>query len=284
MTPHALRRAALLAHGLLLVATTLCAQVRVGTSVTRERTDYHFDAPSSYDTADLVPHFFEQHYELDNVWIEAALTHRAVVPGVTRVAATAVRQRLATDYDTFFNPGGVVWVSGTTGDARVHSMRVEHEVAVGRSHGVAWTGGYRFQLDRASFLDGYRTDVRNGVLVSARTVTSPEYTSAQRHEVFVRGSGARAVGQRWLLTLRGTASPATLSRLAIRLPEKYPNQTLVYNASGPSGAVRLELARSVSRLPFSLHLESGRTWSYRSTARASRRAVTAGITFGRDGQ
>ena len=280
MTPAALPRTVLLAFATMLMSTPLFAQVSVGLSLERERTDYHFDAPSSYDTSELVPHFFEQHYVLDNTWLEVAVAHRILVPGVTRVAATPVRQRLATDYDTFSNPGGDVVVSGTTGDARVHGVRVEHEIELGRSRGIVWSGGYRWRLDRATFLAGLRTDVKNGVLLIAQTVTSPEFTNAQRHEVFFTGRIEHSLGQRWQVRLRSSAAPATLSRLAIRLPEKYPNQTLVYNAAGLTGLARLELAGHVSRIPVSLHLEGGRTWSYRSTARAERRALSAGISIG----
>ena len=280
MTPRRVRSTLLAALSLLLTSSAAHAQVSASASITRERTTYHFDAPSSYDTAALVPHFFEQAYVLDNVWLALAWTRSRIVPGVTRVAATPVRQQRATDYDTFYNPGSVVWVSGTTGDAQVHGVRVEHELSLGQSRGITWSGGYRFQLDRANFLDGYRTDVRNGVLVSAQTVTTREYTDAQRHDVFFSATGSRGLGQMWLLRVSATGTPATLSRLAIRLPDKYPDQTLVYHAAGVSGLVRLEFARRMSRLPWSLHLEGGRTWSYRSTAALSRRLLSAGVTVG----
>lgn len=268
----------LVAIGLSCLTQPLAAQVSVEVSVAHERADYHFDGPSSYDTVELVPHFFEQHYVLDNVWLEAMVRHRA---GVTRVGATPVRQLPATDYDTFNNPGGVVWVSGTTGDARVHSVRLDHAIDLGRTGAVSWSGGYQLQIDRASFLAGHRTDVRNGVLVSEQTVTTAEYTSAQRHNVFFSGLVAHDLGRRWQARLTATAAPASIARLAIELPSKYPGQTLVYTAAGLAALARVELTPRVSRLPVSVHLEGGRAWSYRSTARASQRRLAVGVTVGR---
>ncbi|MFN7980665.1 MAG: hypothetical protein U0Q11_02300 [Vicinamibacterales bacterium] len=195
-----------------------------------------------------------------------------------------MRQLPATDYDTFNNPGGVVWVSGTTGDARVHSVRLDHAIDLGRTGAVSWSGGYQLQIDRASFLAGHRTDVRNGVLVSEQTVTTAEYTSAQRHNVFFSGAGARDLGRRWQARLTATAAPASISRLAIELPAKYPGQTLVYTAAGLSALARLELMPRVSPLPVSVHLEVGRAWSYRSTASASQRTLALGVTIGHRAQ
>ncbi|MEQ1730802.1 MAG: hypothetical protein ABL982_20730 [Vicinamibacterales bacterium] len=92
-------------------------------------------------------------------------------------AATAGRRATATDYDTFFNPDGAVWVSGTTGEARMHSVRLAQAVDLGRIGPVALTGGYSLRIDLADFLEGDRTDARNGVVVSKRVVTTREYTS-----------------------------------------------------------------------------------------------------------
>ena len=52
-------------------------RVEVGVGAVRDRFTYHFTDPSSFDTAVLVPHFFEQRYVADNVWVDAAVRYRA---------------------------------------------------------------------------------------------------------------------------------------------------------------------------------------------------------------
>lgn len=283
MRPRHLATAAAVAW--LLVASIsphASAQVSVGVSAVRERSIFHFDAPSSYDTTDLVPHFFEQRYVLDNVWFHVAIDYRAGARWRTRVSATPVRQALATDYDTFYNPDGNVWVAGTTGDARVHSLRIEQQVDAGRTGPIVWTGGYRLRLDAADFLAGLRTDTRNGILIASRIVTTAERTLAQVHEVFFRAEHARPLGAVWQLDLTADASPALLTRLAIQLPDKYPGQTLVYHAPGLGATAGATLTRRHQRWPVSIYVEAGRLWRYRSTQRAERTTATAGIALRRN--
>ena len=264
-----------------LAATTTHAQVTVGTELTRERTTYHFDAPSSYDTSELVPHFFEQHYVLDNVWVELTAAYRARADWKTSIGVTPVRQALATDFDTFYNPDGIVWVAGTTGDARVHSLRLEQEAELGRAHGVRLSGGYRMQMDRADFLEGDRTDTRNGVLISRRVVTTREYTSAQSHQIFVRASQTLAIAPQWQVQLSLDASPAALYRLAIQLPDKYPGQTLVYSTANLAATGRVDLARTRSNWPVAVHTRVGHAWRYSTRQRANRDLLSLGVSVGR---
>ena len=264
-----------------LAATTTYAQVTVGTELTRERTTYHFDAPSSYDTSELVPHFFEQHYVLDNVWVELTAAYRAGADWKTSVGATPVRQAPATDFDTFYNPGGIVWVAGTTGDARVHSLRLEQEIELGRARGWRLSAGYRMQMDRADFLEGDRTDTRNGVLVSRQVVTTREYTNAQSHLMFVRASHTLSISPQWQVRLSGDASPAALHRLAIQLPDKYPGQTLVYSTANLGTTGRVDLARTHSNWPIAVHARVGRTWRYSAKQTVSRDLVGLGVSVGR---
>ncbi len=124
-----------------LAASGTQAQVTVGVEATRERAGYRFDAPSNFDTDFLVPHYFEQTYVLDNLWLHGSAHYRAGVDWKTTAGVTADVRRRATDYDTFFNPGGVTWVAGTSGDARVRSWRVGQEVELGRVRALALAGG-----------------------------------------------------------------------------------------------------------------------------------------------
>jgi hypothetical protein len=62
-------RAVVLVGVLACMPRTATAQVEVGAEFDRDRVTYHFDTPSTITTPELVPHFFEQHYVLDNVWL-----------------------------------------------------------------------------------------------------------------------------------------------------------------------------------------------------------------------
>ena len=82
-------------------------EVRVGIETARDRATWHFDNPSTYDTTTPVPHFFEQHYVLDNTWLVGTIGWRAGLEWQTQVGVTPTREALATDYDTFVDPGAV---------------------------------------------------------------------------------------------------------------------------------------------------------------------------------
>lgn len=257
------------------------AQVAVGASFSRDRVLWHFENPSSYDTAELVPHFFEQRYHLDQAWFTARAAYRAGVDWQTVVAATPLASRPATDYDTFFNPGGVTWVSGTSGDARVHGFVFSQALDLGRAAGVRLTGGYRLRVDRANFLAGERTDTRNGVLVLRTVVTTREFTTGQQHDIFVAASHEWPVTPRWTARLEGEASPASIDRLAIELPDKYPGRTLVYRTTTAVAAGRLAVSGGHADWPLTLELAGSRSWNYSSTQWVRRSALGVGLSLGR---
>jgi hypothetical protein len=271
--------AALLA--LLLLPAPALAQVDVGVEAVRDRALWHFDGPSNIDTEALVPHFFEQDYTLDNVRITVTAGYRAGVRWRTTVAATPMRADTATDYDTFFDPGDVVWVAGTTGDARMHSVLLGQELDVARAGPLVVTAGYRFRLDLADFLEGYRTVTRNGVLVDESVVTSPEFTNGQTHEVYAGVSMLRDIGPAWRLHVAGDVAPAAVNRLAIRLPEKYPGVTLVYRATNLTAAGRAEFVRETGPWRFTFSVRAGTTWNYDADNRLDRSTLGAGVGVGR---
>ena len=134
-------RATLIALLVLSSTSSAGAQVLAGVEVRRDRFAYRFENPSSIDTAELVPHFFEQRYNLDNIWAVVTARYVAGVPWETSVGLTPERRGRASDYDTFFDPDGTVWVSGTTGDALMHSFAVTERATIARVRGVALTGG-----------------------------------------------------------------------------------------------------------------------------------------------
>ena len=257
------------------------AIVDVGLETPVERVTYHFDNPSTYNTADLVPHFFEQYYVLDNAWLVGRSTYRAGVDWRTEAGLTTAREALATDYDTFFNPDGVTWVAGTTGDARVRSFRLSQALDVGRAGPFSLLGGYRVRGDFADFLAGERTDVRNGTVIARTVVTSREHTTAMLHEIFIEAAHSRDVSDRWHLRVSLQATPAAIHRLSIQLPEKYPGQTLVYRTTTFAASAQAHLTGGSARWPLTLAVESGRTWRYRPTQWVRRSRASVGIAVGR---
>jgi hypothetical protein len=272
--------AALTTAAALGLPATAYAQMSAGLTLARDRALWHFENPSSYDTTTLVPHDFEQDYTLDNAWLDASVRYRAGIDWQTTVAATLPRTQAATDYDTFFNPGSVTWVSGTRGDARVHGLGVTQSVSLGRTAGLTLTGGYRVRVDLADFLPGERTDTRNGVVVSRQIVTSREFTNGQLHEVFVSASRDWSLGRRWSARVTGEASPAAVNRLAIRLPDKYPGRTLLYRTTNAVTAGAFEVAGGNERLPVTLGLSATRSWNYSRTQWARRSSLSLTIRAG----
>jgi hypothetical protein len=198
-------RSAVLAVALCAAAPAARAQtavdpprVEVGVDVERLRVLYHFSNPSSFDTATLVPHFFEQRYAIENLWATADARYTAGIPWRISGGVTVPRDGRADDFDTFFNPGPSIVVSGTTGDARMQAVRLGQFGQIAHAGGARISAGYRLRIDRADFGLGHKTVTRGGALVSAEDVDTRERTTAQLHEFFAarsrRSSTAGASG------------------------------------------------------------------------------------------
>jgi hypothetical protein len=247
----------------------------------RDRFRYHFDNPSSADTPFFVPHFFEQQYVADNVWLVATGRYTASVRWETSLGAAPERAVRGDDYDTFFDPGDVVIVSGTTGDAFMRSFLISQRADIGRAGPIQLSLGYRLRWDRFDFQLGHKTVTRNGVLIAASEETSREMTDSQVHEVLVGFSAASPLGGVWRLAVSGEVSPATVARLSVQLPDKYPGQDLVFVANVVAASARVALVRAGERWPLDIAMLVEHTWSYRSTAQLSRSAQSVALRVGR---
>ena len=256
-----------------LCAATASAQVAVGVEARRDRFTYRFDNPSSFDTPFLVPHFFEQRYVADNVWLMGSASYAAGIRWETSAGITPQRTAIADDYDTFFNPDGTVFVSGTTGGASIRSFQVSQRGEVARRGAAALVSGYRLRLDRADFHLGHKTVTRNGVVIEAIDVTTRETTSSQLHEFLFGFTTAFDLGHRWSLLVDTEVSPVALGRLLVRLPDKYPGQDLVFLATVGVAGAQATLSRRLGEWGLAFSLDGGGTWSYRSTAALSRRVL-----------
>jgi len=256
--------------------------VLVGLETQRDRFTYHFDNPSSADTPFLVPHFFEQTYNADNIWLIGRVRYPAAgIRWETFGGVTPSRDSTGDDFDTFFNPDGTTIVSGTTGGISIKSWRIGQRAEVARRGSAALFTGYRLRVDRSDFQLGHKTVTRNGFLVEATDVTTREMTSSQLHEVLTGLTVALPLGRKWGLAIDTEIAPIALGRLLVQLPDKYPGQDLVFLAKVGTSTSHFTLARRTESWGLALVLDSARTWSYRSTAALKRRVAGFGIVLTR---
>jgi len=241
--------------------------------VRRDRFTYHFDNPSSIDTSFLVPHFFEQRYVADNVWLMGSVRYVAGIRWQTSGGITPQRTSTGDDYDTFVDPDGTVFVSGTTGGISIRSLEVGQRGEIARRGAAAFVTGYRLRLDRSEFHLGHKTVTRNGVLIEASDVTTRESTSSQLHEFLFGLTTAVDLGHRWSLSVDAEVAPIALGRLMVQLPDKYPGRDLIYLASVGTLGAGATLARHFDAWALAVSVDGGGTWSYRSTAALSRPVV-----------
>jgi len=272
--------ACLCVFGVLSVESAPRAQLLVGVETARDRFTYHFDNPSSADTPFLVPHFFEQRYVADNVWLVGTARYVAGVRWETSGGVTRQRTSTGDDYDTFFDPDGTVIVSGTSGGISIRSFQFSQRAEIARPSALKLVAGYRLRVDRSDFQLGHKTVTRNGVLVTATDVTTRETTTSQMHEVFVGGVLARDLAPGWTLSIDGEVAPTTIGRLLVQLPDKYPGEDLVFLAKVAAASARATLARRVDRWLIEISVDAGHTWSYRSDAALNRDRLGAGLKLG----
>jgi len=270
------------AAALLLIAAPAAAQPseppQVGIAVAAEHADltYHFTNPSSFDAGPLVPHFFEQRYTLDNLWLAIDARYSAAGVRWSTTGGIALPRNLpADDFDTFFNSDGSVVVSGTTGCARIASLRVSHTGDVARAGRVSIAAGYRLRVDRADFGTGHKTVTRSGVLVDASEVSTREHTASQLHEFLAAASAAGVLRSGWRVEVGGDVSPVTIARLVVQLPDKYPGQDLPFVAKAISASARLRIGRGW----FFATVDGGRIWGYGADDTVAERRAAVSIGF-----
>jgi hypothetical protein len=257
------------------------ASVLVGIEARRDSLRYHFENPSSIDTPFLVPHFFEQTYDASNLWLMVTARYNAGVRWETSGGLTPQRTARADDFDTFVDPGNVIVVAGTTGDALARGVLFSQAADLARAANLQVSLRYRFRWDRFNFLEGHKTVTREGLLIAASNVRSPETTDSKVHEVLVGLRAASPITGAWRLAVSGEISPATLARLSVQLPEKYPGQDLVFFAKLFAVSARVALVRAGERFPIEIALQAERTFSYRSTDRLTRSAQSIALSAGR---
>jgi hypothetical protein len=157
---------------------------------------------------------------------------------------------------------------------------VSQRAGLGRAGGIDFTAGYMLRYDRASFLVGHKVVIRNGDVIQAYDVTTPERTSSIVQE-FLFGAGAgRALGPAWRMSVAGETAPTTTGRLAIELPDKYPGATLVFVANGLTARGLVTISRTPGRHPLELTIEAMRGWGYTSEKSLARDRLSVRFVVG----
>ena len=253
-----------------------------GVEYQRDRFDYRFENPSSYDTPDRVPHAFQQRYDADNFWLTARLSFtlgRRAFESEGGISAAA--SGTGSDYDTFYQPDGNVIVYGTTAMTDAWSWRAAQYVVLGSWLGVRWRGAYSYRRDRAEYRPSYTTIVQTRPPSSTAFWNSGRETAiSEVHEVRIGVERAFGLDTGWRIHVTGDAAPTTLARLTTILPDKYP-EPIVFIAKGLSVNASLHAARRIGGWHAGIAVTYAQTWSYSSSDAYHRKAVSATAEIGR---
>ncbi len=253
----------------------------LGVAVTHDRSTWHFDNASSFDTAALVPHFFEQQYWSDHRWLRMDVGYRAGgMRWHTTVGVTAPIVARADDFDTFVQPSGDVVVSGTTGLASQRAWSVAQRASRGAG-AVTWFVEYAWRRDRAGFHAGEKIVSHTAPPGHATSiVTTREFTTGDLQDVRVGIAARAALPRAWALRVDADASPVSVARLVVSLPDKYPGRALAFAALDWSAGARVALAREgVWRVAVGAEARAAR--GYRDTGSLDRDTLALVATFGR---
>lgn len=254
----------------------------VYTEAARESFKFRFENPSSFDTPELVPHFFEITTDNGNLWLGATIGHPVGrQAGTFRIALTPQGTRRADDFDTFFQPDGNVVVTGTTGNASIRGWRVSERIALGHVGPLAVAIEYSYRRHRARFHDGDGiTTTTQPPSVTHRLVTTRETTTSELHALAWIASWTRAA-RGGHVEISGSLAPISVARLTVDLPDKYPGRLLVFYAKPAvfdgGVAYAIEGRRWVARF----RLDGSHTCNWQSAfrLRARRAAVSAEVTL-----
>jgi hypothetical protein len=264
----------------LLAGGALLAQVGVvpprftiATERRVERVRYHFDNPSNFDTVELVPHFYEQKYDADNLWMLLTAEYR-FLGGRARTQA-GLTPRVTTqgsDIDSFFQTSGDVVTSGTDGQVRLNAFSIDQRFRVayiGRVTAPQWKVDVvmAYRRAHASFLPA---DII--VTHSLPASTTATFTTDRESTVSRMLQSGVAIEREWWLPgdwsarLESDAMPITRARLTTSLPDKY-DYDVVSDAWAFGATARLTFERRWSApLVTGVTISSGGAWGYRGSA------------------
>jgi hypothetical protein len=253
--------------------------VTVSYEIARDRFQYYFENPSTFDTTELVPHNFRQTYWGDNQWVIVTARYRIDRSAMeSEVALTPQRTTRGDDVDEFFQPTGDVATSGTSGNVDLRSWRVRHAVVLGQALGLTWRAAYQYRRDRSAFHARQTKTVSHTQppSTSSFTIEGSETTISEIHEFGVRLTRPWAPARGWLVEAGLDASPSTVARLTTILPLKYPGRDIIFSALVLTLRPALTISREM-RVPVTMSIASTQTFSYDGARRFKRRAITATV-------
>ena len=236
---------------------------------------YRFENDSSFDTPFLVPHFFEQKYEITGWELTARARYRLFGSALTTAVSFAPeRSAFGSDFDTFFQPDGDIATSGTAGGVDLLGFGVEQTIGLLERERTALSARLAWRRDRADFHPADRVVTHTQPPSETREwIIDRETTVAQTFETGVEGTWTSGG-----LTVRAHASPVINSRLLVLLPDKYPGRDIVFYALGWGVGARASFARSVGPVTAGVWVSGEQFGSYLERARYSRRALAAGVS------
>jgi hypothetical protein len=246
-----------------------------------ERVDYRyrFHNDSRFDTAGLVPHFFEQRYERTGPLFGARGLYTVLSRAMTTaVTVSAEREGFGSDFDTFLQPDGDRVVSGTAGGVSLGSFRIEHTVGLIRREAFRAAMVFGWRRDRADFHPADRIVTHTQPPSETREFTTDrERTVSQTFEVGVEGVVGAPIGGGWKVEASARLVPALRARLLTQLPDKYPGRDIVFSAAGWSGSGRIDVMRAAGQMDVGAWISIEQAGSYRKTAEFDRTAAAIGL-------
>ena len=263
-----------------LVAALLAqapASFTVGISERAEQVVYRVVNDSNFDTAFLVPHFFEQRYTSRSTWITFSGRYALRRGRATTTFSLAPRVRTAgSDIDTFFQPNGDIVTAGTDGSVWLQSFAIRQDLQVFDTRGWAVDLSIGYRRSRAEFTPDDRIVTHTQPASITRTfITDRETTYSHVLDAGLSASTTRRLSARWDMNVTLGASPLTRARLVTKLPDKYPGQDVVFGtlAAGCSGGV--SISRAWGQVRAGLGLNAGLTRGYQQSVNYRQQAASA---------
>ncbi len=245
----------------------------------RDRFRYRFENASSFNTAALVPHHFEQSYRSDNNWLVAGARYSIFADAAeTEIGITTERRARGEDYDTFFQPDGNIVVYGTTADVSLRGLRFSQRFESRDARGWRARMGYSYERDRSVFFPSLSTTTQTHPASSTSFWNAARETTISEVHQFQVGVMRRIVlSKTWMVAGIADVAPLRLARLTTVLPDKYPGQDIVFVSTGMSLAPRLDLAWERGRTSLAVTVAYDTTWNYVASNQFHQSAVGGGI-------
>ena len=248
-----------------------------------ERYWYHFDNDSAFDSAGLVPHYFEQHYDSGRTWLLLTAAYRlGEAAASTELGYSPEVTTFGSDIDTFFQPSGDVVTAGTRGHVFLQSFSITERLGLATWRGWETGVALGYRRSRARFPPDDRIITHSQPASETREFTSARETTISRViESGFTTSGRFPIPGGWRLTVRADLLPLTRAKLTVSLPDKYPGEDVTAEAQSLAVNARVSFERR-GRVNIGAAFDAGGARGYKKTQAYGRRnfAVAAFVGVG----